>query len=384
MLVLADELEPHGGAERRRVEVAEALARRGHQISLVYARPGGFLERYQAFARTVLQVPAAQGDGTRATDLRLLAAAARGWQVARHCDVVYANSIRLSFLGATMSATSRRPLVCHLRLPDPPSPSVKTRLGTAGVDRFIAVSQHTRGRHVAAGLDPDRIDVVHNGVDTAQFRPADEQLRRAERAQLGVHDDRLVELYAGRLDAAKGIEVLLRAWGEHVRRPGAGDDLLLVAGAPREHLSPAAAQAYVASLHGSAPEGVRWLGRRLDVVPLYAAADVVVLPSLFEEPFGRVVIEGMASGRPVIASSTGGVPEILDGAFPDLLVPPGDQHALAAALGRLRRWREHDPALGQRLRRHVEGSFSVAATVAGVEQVLHAAAARGRAGDQAP
>lgn len=376
VLLLADELQPHGGSERSQVEVAEGLAARGHEISLLYARPGPFLDRYTGFARTTRRLPATQDDGRRRTDALLAAGAARAAVLARRCDVVYANSLRLSLLGAALRAVTGRPLVSHLRLPQPPPPTKKTRWAAASVDRFIAVSEHTRGNHVAAGVPASSIDVVHNGIDARRFPASTAEDRRRARAELGLAEDAFVALYAGRLDREKGLEPLLEAWAS-VAAPG---DALLVAGAARHHESPAAAAAYEHSLRQAAPSSVRWLGRRLDVVPLYAASDVVVLPSLFEEPFGRVVVEGLATGRPVVATCNGGVPEVLGG-FPELLVPPGDAPALAAAVGRLRGWQQRDPDLAQRLRGHVERSFTVDRTVAGIERVLVETVERGR---QAP
>lgn len=376
VLLVADELDPHGGAERSQVEVAEELARRGAQVDVLYARPGAFLPRYEAFARSLTRVPAAQGDGTRRTDAGVLLACVRGTRAAGRADVVYANSIRLSFVAGAVGRARRLPVVCHLRLPDPPGPSVKNRLGLSGVSRFIAVSEHTRARHVAAGLPAGRIDVVHNGIEPGHFPLADDAARRAARTELGLPDDAFIVLYAGRLDPAKGVDVLLEAW-----RRARPDDVLLLAGAPREALPGERAADYAEQLRRSgAGPGVRWLGRRLDVVPLYAAADVVALPSLFPEPFGRVVVEAMSCGRPVVAAASGGVPEIVGGAFPELLVPPGDVASLWAGIERLRTWRIDDPGLAGRLRTHVERSFSLDATATGIERVLRAAVRSGRSG----
>ncbi|WP_176819065.1 glycosyltransferase family 4 protein [Quadrisphaera sp. DSM 44207] len=364
---MADELQPHGGAERSQVDVAEGLARRGHAIDLVHRGDGPFRRRYERFATSITRVGAVQGDGSRRTDAQLLAAAVRCAPTAGRVDCVYVNSARVTFFGALLAAPRRRALVCHLRLPQPPARSVKNRLGMAAVTRFVAVSEHTRDVHVADGVDPGVVDVVHNGIDTATFRPAEPAERAAARAALGLSASAFAVLYAGRLDPAKGPDVLLRAWRDGHGMPP--ERTLLVAGAPREH-GGEQADAYVRSLRELASgTDVRWLGRRDDLAPLLAAADAVAVPSVFEEPFGRVVVEGMSSGLPVVASATGGIPEILSG-FPDLLVPPGDPRALAGALARTASWRGTDPELGRRLRRHVQASFSLAATVAGVERAL--------------
>ena len=134
---------------------------------------------------------------------------------------------------------------------------------------------------------------------------------------------------------------------------------------------------YADRLRAAAPGNVRWLPMRRDVLPPLHAADVVVLPAQWQEPFGRVVIEGMATGRPVVASRVGGVPEILTGEFADLLVEPGDPTALTAKLESLRHWRTDDPALAGRCTAHVLDHFSLATSVDRIEEMLMTAAAQG-------
>ena len=95
-----------------------------------------------------------------------------------------------------------------------------------------------------------------------------------------------------------------------------------------------------------------------------------MLPSVISETFGRVVVEAMACGTPVVASRIGGIPEILTGEFDRHLVPPGDAAALAARLEQFRGWQTRDPGLGRRCREHVERRFDLAQTIDGVEAVF--------------
>lgn len=150
---------------------------------------------------------------------------------------------------------------------------------------------------------------------------------------------------------------------------------LLIAGSPSAHLPDGGR--YAADLQASAPPGCVWLPAQADVVVLLHAADVVVVPSLWEEPFGRVVIEALATGRPAVVSRTGGTPEVLDGAFERFLVEPGDAGMLASALAGLVDWRDHEPALAALCRDHVRDRFSLDHLVEGVERSLIAAAGEG-------
>lgn len=375
VLVVADELEPYGGQERSQVDVTEGLVARGHTVDLLYRTGGSFEPRYRAACRSVAVVPTLRGrEGQRFHRLALARAALGARGAARDVDVVYLNDDRHAFVGGALTRLPRRTLVCHLRLPVTTARTRQDRIGLPLVDRFIAVSAATREEYVAGGFDGDRIDVVHNGIDPTRFPLADEGGRAAARAELGL-DGQFTVLYVGRLDHAKGIETLLDAWAALGLAPDEGR--LVLAGEPRNHRSPAAAEAYVASLRGRAPaETCLWVGGRSDVVPLYHAADVVALPSVFPEPFGRVLVEGMACGRPAVGSAVGGVPEILTGEHAAGVVPSQDPAALAAALGRLRGWQDRDPGLAARCRAHVEASFTLERTVEGVEAVLQRSLAR--------
>jgi glycosyltransferase involved in cell wall biosynthesis len=116
-----------------------------------------------------------------------------------------------------------------------------------------------------------------------------------------------------------------------------------------------------------------------DVVGMLHAADVLVLPSMWEEPFGRVVLEAMATGRPAVASAVGGIPELLDGEFTAMLFPRGDHQALAERLAGLRNWRSLDPSLADRCVAHVSERFTLDAEVTRLEELFqNALDARGQ------
>lgn len=158
---------------------------------------------------------------------------------------------------------------------------------------------------------------------------------RAEvRAELGA-GDRPLAVVVSRIAAQKGLDVLLGAAGRW------SDDgpLVVVAGDGDPSLAQSLAER---ARRDRLP--VRFLGRRTDVAELLGAADVVVLPSLWEAR-ALVAQEALAAGVPLVATAVGGVPELVGGAA--VLVPPGDPGALAAAVLRLLR----DPGEAARLAR---------------------------------
>jgi glycosyltransferase involved in cell wall biosynthesis len=120
---------------------------------------------------------------------------------------------------------------------------------------------------------------------------------------------------------------------------------------------------------------VHMLGARDDVPRLLAACDVVVHASVLAEPFGRVLVEAMLAGRPIVATRAGGVPEVVTDGETGVLVPPGDARALGDALDALRREPVRAATLARRGSVHARLRFSREAMLAGVQRVIGEAVA---------
>ena len=143
-------------------------------------------------------------------------------------------------------------------------------------------------------------------------------------------------------------------------------------------MGPVGDEAYAARLrrHPVASR-THWVPMRTDVVTGYHASDVIAVPSRIDEAFGRVVIEGLATGRPVVATALGGVPEVLGSELGDFVVPRDDAEALAASIARAFNRRGSEPDLGARCAAYVSERFTIDRQVDAVEASL-AAAVRGR------
>jgi starch synthase len=192
----------------------------------------------------------------------------------------------------------------------------------------IAVSHGMRTDvlSVYPGLDPDRVQVVHNGIDTVEYAPV-ASVEVLER--LGVDPSVPYAMFVGRITHQKGVEHLLRSAASW---PG---QLVFCAGAPDNPVIAASVAALVASLQAARP-GVIWVQDMLprpDVVQLLSHATVFVCPSVYE-PLGIVNLEAMACGTAVVASRVGGIPEVVDDGVTGVLVDlgPGFEDALAAAV----------------------------------------------------
>lgn len=196
----------------------------------------------------------------------------------------------------------------------------------AGADRLIAANPVEYGHLVDLyGADPHKIRIVPCGVDVALFRPI---ARSEARVRLGLDSGQYI-LFVGRLEALKGIDVLIDAvslleqQGSAVR--------LLIAGGNLDGDVAQSLRARVARLRLT--ETVRFLGPvdQIDLPCYYSAADVCAMPSFYES-FGMVAIEAMACGTPVVASRAGGLQFTVRDGETGFLTPPGDAPALARAL----------------------------------------------------
>lgn len=206
-------------------------------------------------------------------------------------------------------------------------PTTVPDLGTSGRFLFNSHVMRDRSERYSRWTFPDH-DVVYVPLDTRRYPIADYYDDRPWRGSL---------LYAGRLDPRKGIETAVRAMGAisdaRLEVRGTGDPEY-----GRELLGIAAELGIEHRVRIEPPlqDGLR---------ERYVAADAVVFPSEWEEPFGLVPVEAMACGTPVVATGVGGSGEFLIHEENCLLSPPGDAEALARALERLR----DDRALRRRL-----------------------------------
>ena len=189
--------------------------------------------------------------------------------------------------------------------------------------RVIAVSGALRERVLELGLPPEQVIVQHNGVDRGKFIL---QGKTAMRKSLGLPTDRQIILYVGNFVPEKGVDTLVEAM-HHLKEAGRKDIMLALVGSGS--LEPIL-QARVAQ--HNLQEQVRFCGRRLhtEIPDWMAACDVFCLPSR-REGCPNVILESLSSGRPVVASHVGGVPELLDETT-GYLVPAGDAPSFAANL----------------------------------------------------
>ncbi|NMI00081.1 glycosyltransferase family 4 protein [Pseudonocardia sp. K10HN5] len=302
--------------------VADQLAR-GWSVT-VACPPGGRLAGdLTGLGRPPVHWPAARSPGpaTAGEALRLARI------VRRHDpDVVHLHSAKAGLAGR-LAIRGRRPTLFQphgwswLAATGPTARAAMAweRVAARWAASLVCVGPGEQAQGRAAGIR-GRWAVVHNGVDLAHFAPAGEQERAAARASLGVAPDVPLAVCLGRVTRQKGQDVLLDAWPA-VRERTPRAELLVVG----DHdAGPEAGRRM------STAPGVRWRPAVTDVRPVYAAADVVVLPSRWEG-LSLTALEALASGRSLVASDIPGLAEIVSPGT-GALVPPDHAGALAAAV----------------------------------------------------
>ena len=195
--------------------------------------------------------------------------------------------------------------------------SFAERTSYLGASAVVAVSSAMRDDvlHAYPDVDPDKVHVVHNGIDTETWSPVDDPDRVRSH---GVDPDRPSVVLVGRITRQKGLPLFLRA----CRELPPDVQLVLCAGAPDTQEILAEVEALVAEL-AQTRAGVVWISEmlpRADVVALLSAATAFVCPSIYE-PLGIVNLEAMACETAVVATATGGIPEVVVDGETGLLVP---------------------------------------------------------------
>ena len=249
-------------------------------------------------------------------------------------------------------------------------------LGRRGLDRItrLTLPLSTGAAFISEGVKqsfltgrerllPRHMRVIPNGIDIGAVQHA-VLPKDAACALLGISPEPTILGCAGRLVPVKGHTYLLRAFQKLLPDLGAtlpdARLVLLGGGALEQPLREEAASLGLA-------DRVVFAGHRPDVHRLLGAFDVFAMPSL-QEGLGLAALEAAAAGIPIVASRTGGLPEIIEHDVTGLLVPPTDVDALAAALARALR----DPALGARMaekaKAHVQ-KFSIESAVAAYDKL---------------
>jgi glycosyltransferase involved in cell wall biosynthesis len=340
-ILFVDHTGALGGAELYLFDVA----RHTPNAEVVLFEGGPFREKLTAAGVPVTVIPAApavlevrRSAGWGALLRTLPAFLELVLQLVRHvrsADIVYLNSQKALVVGALAAFLARKPVVWNLHdiLTADHFSAFNRRLAVffanTFVHRVIVNSEATRAAFIESGGRAPT-GLVYNGIDAAPFDNVTDEHTTSLRGELGLEADIPLVGVFSRLAPWKGQHILLDAVAEmpsvHVLLVGEalfGED-----------------EEYARQLHRQCEalnltHRVHFLGFRSDVPALMTLVDVIAHTSTAPEPFGRVIVEGMLAGTPVVATAAGGAREIINAGENGLLVPPADAAALREALNQL-------------------------------------------------
>jgi glycosyltransferase involved in cell wall biosynthesis len=365
-----------GGSDIALYRLAARLDRRRFAPVVVLPREGPLSDKLREARIRVAVHPMAQLRSTRnpLTHVRYLATFAPSviglaLLIRRErASLVHSNSL-YSLQGAWAARLAGVPHVWHIReIPDAPAPirSLLTIMARHLSTRIVAMTAAVAS--MFGGRGDDRLVVIPEGIDLTTFTPAHggERIRH----ELGIPPEAPVAGFVARLDPWKGADVFLRAAAGVLRE------------IPRAHFIVCGGElpgyeAYAASLRDIATRlGLRarthftgWTYCVDDIPDVMGAVDVLVHTSVRPEPFGLVLIEAMASGKPVVAADDGGVPEIVSDGATGYLTTPDDPDAAAKAIASLLRDPVRARAMGTAGRARAERLFDIRGYVRRVEHL---------------
>jgi glycosyltransferase involved in cell wall biosynthesis len=335
------------GGERSLLELLAGL--RGRVEAIVATPEGELADAVRALGVPARAIPGTAGSlklhpvHTPRTGAELIRAAAAVRRLGREerADLAHANSIRAGLVAGAAARAGGAPAVVHIRDVLPPGPVTRaTRAAIAGTAAAIVANSEYALRHFVTGRPGPMTGVAHSPVDLERLEAAAGLGRDDARTRLGLPpgdgpvlgvvaqltpwkaQDDAVRIAAGLRAAHPGVRLVLVGSAKFVARATRHDNQAFVRGL----------EALIDDL--GMGDRVHFLGERADVPEVLRALDLLLLPS-WEEPFGRAVVEGLASGVPVAATAMGGPPEIIRDGVEGLLLPPREPEAWITALAAL-------------------------------------------------
>jgi glycosyltransferase involved in cell wall biosynthesis len=315
-----------GGQERVALDLAAGQVERGHQVHVVSLAPppdGPLAAEFTAAGVATITIPKRGG-----LDVTLIPRLARAFRRLR-ADVVHSHNPLPLIYGAPAARLigARAIHTKHGKNPGSRAHMMLRRAAAQAAHWFVAVSETTAAQAREQHDAPDnRIIVIPNGIRLERFR-RDPETRSVIRREIGIPDDAWVIGTVGRIDQNKNQPLLVRAAAPTL---GPRNHLILVGDGPDRAVLEAAVAAT-----GPAAKFIHVLGRRMDVDRIFSAFDVFALSSS-SEGLPLVIPESMASELPIIATSVGGLPDIIQEGQTGLLCPV-DEAALRSCLESLRK-----------------------------------------------
>lgn len=353
-ILIVESSRSNGGTEQHGVTLATALQQRGQQLHVIARQGTWFADAARQCGLPVTEVQFRGGADPRlvAVLIRRLIMNRPDWLMTNDSKLYWPLIVLARVFGVRVALF--RHLIALKR-------TVTRRWAPVLADRFFVMSEYARASLVARGSKPEAIRVLANPIDTSKFRPSPRARERSRRA-MGISDSDIAIGFVGRFLQSKGILFLAAALREAMEANPAIRMVWIGDGPDKAILRDATSGAF-------APRH-RFLGWREDLPDLLQALDLVAVPSLAAETFGRVSAEAQACELPVLCSDAGGLADTLLPGVTGLLLPAGDVLAWRDAITMLASDGDARRRMGVHGREHVVASFSLEQVCARLEAEL--------------
>lgn len=261
-------------------------------------------------------------------------------------------------------------VVAHDRGTRPPA-TWQTKIFSRFVDAIIPVSDVYAEFVVQQGLKPKLIRRVYNGLDAKTFKKyCTPETRITLREELGANSGTILVGMVGNIDYWKGQLVFVKAMDAIIQDADHCFDVQgIIIGDTPKRAKPYEQQIRNFIRERNIERKVKFLGFRQDIPQILNAMDIFVHASVEPEPFGRVILEAMVMGKPIVATKPGGPCEIIDDGVTGYLIPMNDHVSMKNAIMKYVKDLNRAKSMGEAAQKAAEAKFSVTRMVGGVEAV---------------
>ncbi len=339
-----------GGAEKNTLQIMAGLRERCHEAVLACPPWDSMMEPARAQGFPIVSTPFRH----KRNPLGIIYT----WRAIRQVrpDVVLANGTRTVMSAGLASQLTGTPFA--VRAVAEIGPPIPLRIAQLVICLSASMVQFAR----KYGVSAERIQLIPNSIETDSFCP-DPQLRGQTRRELGLSEDHFVLVLVGRIAEGKGHRYAVQALSQVLGRLPSTVLLIVGEGSLEQEV-----QEQIASL--GLESQVKMLGFRADPRPYYAAADIALVPSHWQEAAANVNLGAQAMGLPLIASRDGGLPEYIAEGETGILVPPADAQSLGEAIMFLSESPQRCQAMGRAARRRVMNLYSIEKMIDRYAEVL--------------
>lgn len=279
----------------------------------------------------------------------------------KNIDLIHTDAPRQTFYAGIAARLTGKPLIWHVRVSTPEKKRYDKFLSYLA-SKVISVSKAVGRRFEGLKTNQDKFVVIYNGVDLTEF--SSQLPGKKLKEEFGIEEDWILVGVAGQLIPSKGQSEFLKAAAQVSKLFPKVKFMIIGDGNEtyRKSLEDLSQDLGIA-------EKVIFTGFREDIPRLMAGLDIVVLPSSILEGFSRVILEAMASSKPVIATELGGNPEAVVDGTTGIIIPPEDTTRLAEAILELVKNERKREQMGLSGRERAEKLFSIETNIAQIEKL---------------